>query len=427
MSKMNPMHPSNELVGLDDDRNTRFLGYSIAGLLLVLLFVWGTLAPLESAAIAPGVVEVEGKRKAIQHLEGGLVYEIRVNNGERVEQDQPLLVLDATRYAAERDIWQGRLYNQQAAADRLTAERDDQAEVSFRPSLIEASSSDPRARNAISSEQALFLARSADRSAEEAVLASEKKGLELVLDSKQLVEDSLRQEIVDLQDLLDEGYVDKQRLRELERSRAQLLGELSDLRVSIEEVELRLSQLRKRYKRLVVDELVETLELLYDNEQQYTAADDRVQRATIRAPVSGTILNLLPNTIGEVISPGETILEIVPQVDRLVIQARVSPMDIDRVRIGQSAEVQFSVFKDAYSVSGSLSKLSADRLIDENTDMPYYAAEIRLVEEDMALLDGVTLMPGMPAEVLIKTGDRTMLGYLTSPMNRIFSRSLTED
>lgn len=416
-----------EPVSFDDDRKARVVGYSIAAGLLALIFVWGTLAPLESAAIAPGVVQVEGKRKAIQHLEGGIVAEILVKNGEWVAEGQPLLVLDATRNAAERDIWQGRLYNQQAAADRLTAERDDLNEVSFRPSLIEASALDARAKNAISSEQTLFLARFADRAAEEAVLASEKRGLELVLASKQSVDQSLQQEINDLQDLLVEGYVDKQRLRELERSRAQLLGELSDLRVSIEEIGLRISQVRKRFKKLVVDELVETLELLYDNEQQYTAADDRVQRATIRAPVAGAVLNLVPNTIGAVIGPGETMLEIVPQIDSLIVDARVSPMDIDRVKLGQNAEVRFSVFKDAYSVSGLLIKLSPDRLVDDASDIPYYAAEIKLLEEDMALLEGMTLMPGMPAEVLIKTGERTMLGYVTSPMNRMFSRSLTED
>ena len=419
--------PDTDSLNLDDDRNTRVLGYSIAALLLGLVFVWGAFAPLESAAIAPGVVQVEGKRKTIQHLEGGLVAQILISNGQWVEEGEPLVVLDATSSAAERDIWLGRLYNQQAAADRLMAERDDHSEISFRPALMRASLNDARAKNAISSEQALFLARLADRSAEEAVLVSEKKGLELVLTAKQTVEISLRQEINDLQDLLDEGYVDKQRLRELERSRAQLLAELSDLRVSIEEIGLKVSQLRKRFKRLVVDELVDTLEALYDNEQQYTAADDRVQRATIRAPVSGTILNLLPNTIGEVIGSGETILEIVPKIDSLMVDARVSPMDIDRVKIGQTAEVRFSVFKDAYTVTGSLIKLSPDRLIDAETDIPYYAAEIGLLKDDMALLRGMTLMPGMPAEVLIKTGERTMLGYLTSPLNRMFARSLIED
>jgi epimerase transport system membrane fusion protein len=411
----------------DDERNTRYIGYGIALLIVAVVFIWGGFAPLQSAAIAPGIVQVEGKRKAVQHLEGGIISKILVANGEWVEPEQPLLILDMTRYFAERDILQGRLYNQQAAVDRLKAERDDLTEVPFRAALVKASSIDKRAANAISNELALFSARSADREAEEEVLASQKKGFELVLESRQRVEQSLREEINDLQDLLADGYVDKQRLRQLERSRTETLGQLADLEVSIEEVSLRVSQLRTRFKKEVVDELAFTLEDLYDIQQQFSAADDKVRRSTIRSPVAGTVLNLLPNTIGAVIGSGETLLEIVPRIDNLVIEARVAPMDIDRVSIGQAAEVRFSVFKDAYLVSGTLTKLSPDRLIDQETDLPYYAAEINLLTEDLLLLDGMTLVPGMPAEVLIQTGERTMLGYLTSPMRRAFSRSLTED
>ena len=423
--KLKPL--ATEGARLDEDRTTRQFGYGIALVLLILIFVWGAFAPLQSAAISPGIVQVEGKRKAVQHFEGGIIDQIAVSNGDWVEEGQSLLVLDAAAHNAERDILLGRLYNQQAAVDRLKAERDDMSAVAIRSSLIEASLRDARADNAISSEKALFSARLADRLAEEDVLESQKRGLELVLEAKTSVEASLQQEIVDLRALLADGYVDKQRLRELERAHAQLLGELADLEVSIEEVDLRISQLHKRFKRQVVDELVETLELLYDVQQQYAAADDRVQRATIRAPISGHILNLTHNTVGAVIGSGEVVLEIVPHIGSLMVEARISPMDIDRVKIGQSAEVRFSVFKDVYLVSGLLTKLSPDRLVDQATDLPFYSAEIELLEEDLFLLDGMTLVPGMPAEVLIKTGERTMLGYVTSPMNRIFSRSLTED
>lgn len=424
---MDPKSHAPEGAHNDDDKSTRQFGYGISLALVFVIFFWGAFAPLESAAIAPGIVQVEGNRKAVQHLEGGIIAQIAVSNGDWVEEGQTLLVLDAAAYKADRDILLGRLYNHQAAVDRLMAERDELSDVAIRASLIEASSTDRRADNAISSEKALFFARLADRFAEEDVLVSQKRGLELVLDAKRSVEKSLQQEISDLRALLADGYVDKQRLRELERARAQLLGELADLEVSIEEADLRISQLRKRFKRQVVDELVETLEKLYDVQQQYAAANDRVERSTIRAPNSGNILNLSHNTVGAVIGSGEVILEIVPNIGSLVVEARVSPMDIDRVKIGQSAEVRFSVFKDVYLVSGQLMKLSADRLIDQEADLPFYSAEIKLVEEDLFLLEGMALVPGMPAEVLIKTGERTMLGYVTSPMRRIFSRSLTED
>ena len=421
----NILLPSNP--NTDGERRTRNVGYMVAFLIVFVVFIWGAFAPLQSAAIAPGVVQVEGKRKAVQHLEGGIISQILVSNGEWVEADQPLLILDATRFIAERDILQGRLYNQQAAVDRLQAERDDLPIAVFRESLVQAGDLDDRASNAMANERALFSARSADRFAEEDVLASKQTGLALVIDSKRSVEESLSQEIADLKALLAEGYVDKQRLRQLERSRTEVLGEIADLEISIEEIGLRISQLRTRFKKDVVDELALTLENLYDIEQQFAAAADRVQRSAMRSPVAGTVLNLIPNTIGAVIGPGETVLEIVPRIQNLVIEARVAPMDIDRVSVGQAAEVRFSVFKDAYLVSGSLIKLSADRLIDREVDLPYYAAEIKLAEEDLILLDGMTLVPGMPAEVLIKTGERTMLGYVTSPMRRMFSRSLIED
>ena len=175
----------------------------------------------------------------------------------------------------------------------------------------------------------------------------------------------------------------------------------------------------------MVDELTQTAEELHDLEQQFTASEDTVMRATIRAPVSGIVLNLKPNTVGAVIKSGETLMEIVPQASKLIVDARISPMDIDRVSVGQDAEVRFSVFR-WYMVSG-LKKLSADRLVDEGSDTPYYSAEIDLHEEDLNLLEGMALVPGMPAEVLIKTGERTLLAYVVSPMNRIFSRALIEE
>jgi epimerase transport system membrane fusion protein len=277
----------HETQGFDKERNTRRIGYGVALCLVGVIFIWGTVAPIQSAALAPGIVQVEGKRKAIQHLEGGMIAQILVANGEWVEADQPLLMLDMTKALAERDILQGRLYNQQAAVDRLQAERDNLSEPVFSRLLLDANLLDVRALNAISSERALFSARSADRLAAEAVLASQRKGLEQLMGSKQTVEESLRQEIIDLQELLAEGYVDKQRLRELERSRTQTLGELADLEVSIEETGLRVSQLRTTFKKEVVDELAVTLEDLYDIKQQFAAADDKVQRGTIRAPVEG--------------------------------------------------------------------------------------------------------------------------------------------
>ena len=425
---------------LDNDRDARVLGYSVVGALAVVVLLWGVIAPIESAALAPGVVQVEGKRKAVQHLEGGIVAEILAGNGDWVAENQPLLQMDTTQTRAELQMIEGRRYNLLAMADRLVAERDDLEAIVFRDQL-ESTSDDSRAASAMAGEAAIFEARLADRRGEAAVLEQQIsqleqqiKGLDAVRGSQLEVVGSLEEEILDLKELLSEGYVDKQRLRELERSRARSLGDIADIdsqlaaaKVAVVETRLQILQLIKRFKTGVIDELKDAEELLYEVEQQFAAISDRVRRATVRAPVAGFVLGFNTTTIGAVVSAGAKLMQIVPSVDSLVIEARVSPLDIDRVRIGQPAEIRFSVFKDAYLVSGKLTKLSADRLIDEASNLPYYSAEIALLEEDKFLLEGMDLIPGMPAEVLIKTGERTMLGYLTSPLNRVFSTSLIED
>ena len=412
---------------MDNDRPVRRAGYTILLLFVFGVGAWAVFAPLESAAIAAGVVQVEGKRKLVQHLEGGIVAELAVANGDSVEQGQPLILLDATKDRAEKQILRGRIFNTQALVDRLQAERDDLLNVAFSASLIDTAALDQRAQIAMDNETSLFSVRMADRLGEESVVQSRISGASELARSKGIIVDSLEEEIADLKILLADGYVDKQRLRQLERTKNQTLGELSDLDVAMREGQLKVLQIRKRFKTQVVDSLTEAREKLYDLEQQYEAVADRVARATIRSPVKGTVLNVEINTIGAVVTPGQTLMEIVPDADKLVIDARVSPMDIDRVEVGQPAEVRFSVFKDAYMVSGTLTKLSADRLVDQGSDMPYYSAEIRLLEEDLHLLRGMSLVPGMPAEVLIKTGERTMMRYLTSPLARITSRSLIED
>lgn len=438
---MNTLPPAIEAKDLDDDRDTRRMGYGIVLALMAVVLVWGGLAPLQSAAIAPGIVQVEGQRKSIEHLEGGIVAEILVKRGERVSKGQTLLVLDATQADAELKIIEGRRYQVTALVQRLEAERDNFEKLSFSQELLRAGEIDQRAQVAMSSQSTLFAARLLDRRGEVEVLEQRIKqideqlnGLLAVKGSSEAVAVSLSDEVSDLSALLADGYVDKRRLRELERSRTQVLGEIADIdaqiggmKAAIGEAELQILQLDKRFKTSVIDELTEALSQLYDIEKRHTATSDRVSRAVISSPADGYVLGLATTTVGTVIAPGEQLMEIVPTIDSLVVEARISPMDIDRVRIGQSAEIRFAVFKDAYLVSGELVNLSPDRLIDAATDMPFYAAEVKISKEDMALLGGMKLVPGMPAEVLIKTGQRTMLGYVTSPMSRTFSRSLIED
>ncbi len=417
------------------------IGYRVVITVFLVIFIWGTTAPLQSAALAPGIVQVEGKRKAIQHLEGGIVDSILVSNGDYVTKGQALLQMDTTQAGAELQIVGARRFNLMAQVSRLSTERDNRESVEFFPELLANAELDQRARDAIAAETTLFEARRLSLLGEAEVLQQrvaqlqEKlAGLNAVSESKVTVVASLELEINDLNELLEKGYVDKQRLRELQRLRSNVLGEIADsraqiatTRVAIGETELQIIQLDKNFKTEVVDLHKQASANLYDVEQQYTAIQDRVERASVNAPEPGYVLDLVTTTVGAVVPPGETLMEIVPSVDSMVVDARISPMDIDRVQIGQAAEIRFAVFKDAYSISGELVRLSPDRLIDEASGVPYYSAEILILDNDLLIDENMELVPGMPAEVLIKTGERTMLGYITSPMNRLFTRSLIED
>jgi epimerase transport system membrane fusion protein len=188
-------------------------------------------------------------------------------------------------------------------------------------------------------------------------------------------------------------------------------------------------QLNKRFITEVVDQLAESQARVYDLRERISAIEDRLRRTVITAPVAGIVLGLSTHTIGGVVRPGESLLDIVPELAELVVDARVSPMDIDRVSIGMEATIRFSAFKNATTptIFGVVTKISADRLVDEQTGIPYYLARVEVSEEGREKLGSLLLVPGMPAEVLIKTGERTLFEYLVQPARNAFARSLIED
>jgi epimerase transport system membrane fusion protein len=400
---------------------------------------WSLLAPLDSAALAPGVVVVKGSRKEVQHLEGGIVSEILVRDGEFVEIAQPLLKLSDVTARAEYGIVIGQYYTAKAAVDRLIAERDGAENA---PILVGAPADDPRVAEAVRNEQAVFDARRAEREGQEAVLnlrieqvETKRSGLTALLAAQLQTAKSLSDEIADLEELLSEGFVDKQRLRELQRRFSTLTGEIEDMRTEIAgakvksgELKQEILQLKRTFVTGVTDELAQAQATLFDLTQRRAALEDKLDRVVLRAPVSGLAFGLNTHTVGAVVKPGETLLEIVPQDDELIIDARLQPADIDRIQIGTSAEIRFSAFKNVYTVAGVLTRVSADRLVDEQTGMPYYSAQISVDEgEARRLLGDRQLLPGMPAEVLIKTGERTLFQYLVRPASNALARSLIED
>ena len=424
---------------LDSDAPVRRFGYWVIAVVFGGFGVWSFVAPIESAALGTGTVQVQGDRQPVQHLEGGIVREILVSNGDRVQIGDPLIRLDSTEALSEKKIIEGRYWAKRAMVDRLLSERDLSQTVTFTPWLM--MESDERAQTAILNEQALFAARSADRLGETEVLRqrvsqlqSQISGTSAIVEAKEDVASSMSSELTDLRELLKDGYVDKQRILQLERSLAQTIGEIAELnaknasaKVAIEETQLQIVQLTKRFTMQVVDLLTKSQEELYDLEQRLLTMADRLARTTITSPANGVVMALLPNTLGAVVGAGEELMAIVPDKNALVIDTQLSPMDRDRVFIGQEAEVTFAVFKDAYTITGKLTKISADSMLNEQSGETYYEAKVTLLEDDLKLLGEYKLVPGMPAVVLVKTGTRSLMGYLTSPLRRMFEKSLIED
>jgi epimerase transport system membrane fusion protein len=422
------------------DTTPRTIGMIIIFLIFGVFGGWAAMAPLDSAALAPGVVIVKGNRKTVQHLEGGIVKKILVSDGQTVKQGQPLLVLDDTQASAELQILQGQMITTLALEARLTAERDTAKKISF---PVELNNVDEQSIGVMASEEQQFLVRKQALDGEVDVLNkrlgqldSQVKGLKAVIQSKRSLLKSFKEEINDNLALLADGFVDKRQLRDMQRQRESLVGEVAEsnssiagLRIQYGETQLQILQRQKEFKADVVNQLTEVQSRVYDLRERIAAIGDRVLRTEILAPVGGMILGLTAHTEGGVIAPGTPILDIVPLNQELIIEAEVSTADIDRVGIGMVVDIRFSSFKSALTpvIKGSISRVSADRLTNEQTGMPYYLAKVIITEQGLESLDQLQLLPGMPAEVLINTGERTLLQYLLQPATDAFARSLIED
>ncbi len=422
------------------DRKARLIGFTIVLLTFGLFGAWATFAPLESAALAPGVVTVQSYRKTVQHLEGGIVKELHARDGDMVAAGAPLIVLDDTQLRAEYGMTRSQLVAAQAMEARLRAERDGAEQIDF-SGMLENNSN--RAVEAREGETQVFNARRGSRLGETSVL--EKRigqlreqiaGLQSMVATKRNLEKSYQDEIGELTQLLSEGYVDKQRLLEQQRRLDMVKAEIADhqseitkTRLQINETELQIVQLNKDFNSEVVSQLAEVQTKVFDLQERMAALDDRLTRIVIRAPEGGMILGMKVHTIGGVVSPATPLLDIVPSVSDLIVEAQVSPIDIDRVSVGKAADIRFSAFNSATTpvIKGVVRHVSADRLINEETGMPYYLARVALTEEGAHALGGLKLQPGMPAEVLINTGKRTMLQYLMQPATNAFARSMIED
>ncbi len=403
---------------------------------------WAAVATLESAAIAPGVVTVASNRKTVQHLEGGIVGEILVRDGDEVTAGQVLIRLDETRPRATLELLRGRRRSAAALEARLVAERDGDDSVRFPDWLLD-EGDDPEVRAVVEGEMSIFVARARTLASQVAVLGQriaqfgeEITGLEGQLAAEDTQLALIAEEMTAVEVLLEKGLERKPRLlalqrraAEIEGSRSANLAAIARARQNIGEARLRISELETARINDVVEQLRETQNALFDLSERLNAATDVMRRTEIRAAQDGTIVNLQVHTPGGVIVPGAPLLDIVPSEDALIIEARVDPRDIDVVHWGLPARVRLTAYKqrDAVPMDGRVVSVSADSIIDERTGQAYDLARIKLDKDPADVMQGVSLYPGMQAEVMIVTGERTVLEYILAPFSRSIDRALRED
>jgi len=422
------------------DRIRRRLG-RIAAVAIAIVVGIATVVPIDSGAMAPGMNQVENKRKTVQHLDGGVIRAIHVREGSVVKAGQPLITLDDTNARLNVSVYQAQFDALQAEQAALQAQLLGRSEVEFSRDLT-ARENDPVVGSIIRAQRSAFAARRDNVQGRKAQLSEQIGQLneELTGDSAGAAARAeqiamLDDEIGGLDTLYKKGFATKSRILALKRAAAQLRGEHAGLvadsaKLHAKQSEVRILQLQadQEAQADAANALRTVQGQIAEAEDKLTAAKQVLERTEIRAPVSGTVVGMRPTTVGGVIEHGEPLMDIVPDGGRLVIAARVSPRDADKLHVGQSASIRFdgSGARDAPVVTGTLQKFSADALSDSKTGVLYFEAEVGVPEKDKRQLPAELLRPGVPATVLIKTGHRTLLGYLFAPIERARFRALRE-
>ncbi|MXW47254.1 MAG: HlyD family type I secretion periplasmic adaptor subunit [Gammaproteobacteria bacterium] len=398
---------------------------------------WAVLAPLQSAAIAPGVLGVSGERKTVQHLEGGIIADIEVTEGDIVAAGQILLVLDDTQPRATMARLEGQRRSAAALEARLVAERDGLSAIDWQHWLRAVDADAARA-----TQERIFNARKASFDSEVAILErriaqlrEQAAGYEGQIAAQDRHVALLDDEIGELRLLVEKGHATKPRLRLLEREEAKVIGERAHNRAQVARLEEAAGEARLQIVRIgnarraeIATELREVEARLADLNERLTAARDILSRTRVVAPVAGTVVGLGVFTRGAVVAPGQKLLDIVPAGDRLVVEARVAPTDIDSVAVGLQAQVRLTAFSllTTPPLDGYVIRVSADAFADEHNNASWYDARVSLDPDQPALAD-LALVPGMPAEVIIVTGTSTPLEYLLKPILTSLNRALRED
>jgi HlyD family type I secretion membrane fusion protein len=403
---------------------------------------WAAYAPLASAVVAPGTLKIEGNRKAVQYLDGGIVSEINVKDGDDVQQGEVLIQVDDTRARADYTAFLQQYDSLRAQEARLTAESTGAATISFPADMVQRAS-DPTVAAAMQGQKKLRDARSA---ALQSQLETAKKriaefqaqivGSRAQIESRNAQRASMERELKGLKDLYEKGIISQTRMLDLQRNAQRLEGEVNELTAEIGRVEQSINQtkaqgdsMRQEWLAQVANELRDTQTKVSDVYQHMLSAKDVLDRTQIKAPVAGTVFGMTIFTKGAVIPRGETIMEIEPHDQQMRVDAPVRPEDIDEVREGMEAEVRLTAFKqrDLPLITGKVTYVSPDRQVEAHTGKPYYTVYVKIDESSLANAPKhVNLYPGMPATIVVATGRRTALEYMLQPFIDSMSTAFRE-
>jgi protease secretion system membrane fusion protein len=413
------------------------LGLGFGGFLL-----WAGLAPLDEGVPGAGAVSIDTKSKAVQHLTGGIVKEVLVKEGDRVKEGQLLVRLDAAVARANFEAARQRYLGLSAMQSRLMAEQRGEPKVVFSADVREASQ-DLQIRQVMLTQEQLFMSRRtalrADLQAmEESIQGQEGliQAYETMLINRKNQHSLISEELKNTSELVKDGYAPRNRQLELQRmvaevgsGMAELQGNTIRAKRSISEVRQRMISRQQEYSKDVESQLADVGREVRGDLEKFTAARDDLTRIEIKSPADGQVVGLAFQSVGGVIGPGQKLMDVVPEGQALLIEARVAPHLIDRVHQGLPVDVRFSSFAHTPQlvVDGNVVSISGDLLVDQHTGAGYYLARIGVTADGYKKLGKRELQPGMPAEVIFRTGERSMLTYLLHPLTKRLAASMKEE
>ncbi|GAA6164359.1 HlyD family type I secretion periplasmic adaptor subunit [Pelagimonas sp. KU-00592-HH] len=404
---------------------------------------WSALSKISGAVIASGRIEVDRNRQIVQHLDGGLVQDILVDEGDSVEAGQTLIRLDATLLASNLAITEGQLFELMSRRGRLEAERDDAEEVVFEDELLAEAAANPDIAEIVQGQERLFHARvdSLRHEIEQlgkrrSQIADQVRGIEAQEESLTVQLELIRKELVDQQGLLEKGLAQASRVLALQREEASLSGRVGELAATkaqaagrITEIDIEVIKLSSRRREEAITRLRDLQYRELELAEQRRALEEQLSRLEIKAPVSGIVYGLQVYTPRSVIRPADPVLFLVPQDRPLIIAAQVPVIHIDQIYADQEVSLRFSALdqRNTPELFGRVLVVSADAFQDEATGVSYYRAEIVLSEGEQAKLpENVRLVPGMPVEAFLRTADRTPIAYLVKPLTDYFTKAFRE-